>query len=311
MTDIIGIILALVFGIPSLITLWKVYSKNITLCEIDLLNLYNSVTKNIDGLNTFYNKKEISEHLFLFKGLLYCSGKNDITMQDISSNLKLELPKDSFWHEFKIVKCSDDFSPISSVKNKSVEFSFDLFKHGEYFYFEGLFESPEESNEKNKIQPKHRIANLGRVERLKSINLNSSKKNIIASLIGAALLLGMLYLTMIDISFKKFEFISKKGTLIESEISSIDTWNIEQKISKDYSLIDLLPSKLTKEYTFTSLKTKDKITIKARLKKNLDYYATIFFLALPAILIFLSFSELMVIIRTRGVRKVLKEINIT
>ncbi|MEM9548742.1 MAG: hypothetical protein AAGA77_22350 [Bacteroidota bacterium] len=308
MIELIGILFTVMFGIPSLITLWKVYSKSVSFCEVDKLNLHDAVTKNIEDLVITYKNEEISEHLFLYKGFFYCEGKSDITKQDILENFKIQLPNNSKWLECNIIEASDDFKPKLEVDGDTVKFNFELFKHREFFYFEGLFESPESRANKNLIKIKHRIANLGKVDQIDYKKLLEIPSDIIISLIISLGAFIMFYFMLLGTLFSEIELVDIDGNSLKEELVTLNSYEIKSSIEEEYSFFDLFPSKLTKEYKLRFMDSDEPILVKGKLEKGFEFYLRLIFLCMAVFTMLFSFISFLKYISKKGIIKKLDEI---
>ena len=184
LSDIINYGLQTIFGILSIVGLYytikQVFPSQLLFIEKDFISLYSSIVREINDIEIKYKGQSINEKLFLVKGFFHNNGLKDISKEDVDSKLKAIL-KNGNWLEVKITDKPEDSSFDAKIENNNeIEFDFTLLKRNESFSFEALAES-----ENQEIFFKHRIANVGKVKRIKISDLNvKSKQNIIYALIA-------------------------------------------------------------------------------------------------------------------------------
>jgi len=157
---IISSVLAIIFGLPTLIAFLKSKRTTIVYLEKENINLYNDVVSNFERLTIQYDGEEISDQLYLLRGKIICDGTNDITESD--NFIELNLKSDAKWLEFNIVAKSQGFDPGIRIENNKLVLKFGLFKTGEYVDFESIIQN----NEKPNINLHHRIPNIPNVSTL-------------------------------------------------------------------------------------------------------------------------------------------------
>lgn len=162
---LLGILFTIVFGIPGIIAFLRRYETKLVFIQEDLINLYDKVVKNIEGLKITYKKKPINEYIYLLRGVLFCLGKRDITREQIEKYLYFKIPKNSIWHDYKIISKTEDLKIDLKIEKEKLILKLGLFKDGEFLYLDGLFESHDPQVKENLITISHRIANIGKVKR--------------------------------------------------------------------------------------------------------------------------------------------------
>lgn len=167
---IIGIGLTILFGIIAIILARKkIYPAELLYIEDESLNLYDSVVKNITGLEITYKSQPIKENMFLLRGFLFKKGRKDIVPEMIESKLKISLPKNWIWHDSRTISKSEGLNVITTPNKNELVFDFGLFKNNEYIFFESLVEATEKEEFSKSIKFKHRIADTGKVTKEKTI----------------------------------------------------------------------------------------------------------------------------------------------
>jgi len=154
---IIGIALTVIFGVPSIISLFR--SGKITFVKEDSICLFDAVIKNFPPLKISYNDSPIAQNLVLLKGAIVNTGSKDITLAMVEKDLEAQLPDNFKWLNIAIVDKSKDLKVSPEIKDtRTLVFRFGLFRRKEFVRFEALIEVP------IKTDPK-----TGDVETLKDI----------------------------------------------------------------------------------------------------------------------------------------------
>lgn len=175
---IVGTILTIIFGIPSIIQLFKKPPSRLIIAVDEIINLYADITKNLEGIEVTYRGDLVNENVYLIKFFLFYYGDKDITKDQVSRKLYVELQKNSNWKTFLLIDKTDDLDIEFTLEEKKLLFDFDILKNKDFVYLHALCVI----NEK-KIKPSnifnvgHRIANVGKVEIL-NINDISAKESI-------------------------------------------------------------------------------------------------------------------------------------
>jgi uncharacterized protein (UPF0333 family) len=164
---IIGIVVTITVGIPAFIALQKERKTKLVFIQESLINLYHSVVKRFDEMTIKYKGNDIKENMFLLKGIIFCSGRKDITKDEITKSINFKTEEGAIWHDCKIISTTTDLQVENIISGNEIRFDFPLLKNKDYIYFEALGES-----KKSTYKISHRIANIESIE----INHPSSLK---------------------------------------------------------------------------------------------------------------------------------------
>ena len=219
---IVGTILTIIFGWPTLNNWLKSRPSEIIFVEDSRINLFNITNRDITGLEVTYNGNRISENSYLLKAFFLYQGKEDITNDKATKPLYLELPEDSIWHHYKIIKNSEDLEVTTELVKNRLYFDFDLLKNNDYFFFE-IFVEIKNTAPINNFKAGHRIVNVNPV---KKVNPNDT-----LGLPIVALFTGFLFL----VYFVPFMFFL--SNVLTSKSNGLDYY------SNDIELIYYLDSK--------------------------------------------------------------------
>lgn len=272
---IVGIFLTLVFGIPVLVTWIRKYPTELVFIKEEIINLHNKIVKNVNDLKIFYKGTQINEFIYLAKGFLLCRGKRDIIKDQIENSLRLCLPQNSRWLDYKLLKTSDDLKIDLHNEENELEFSFNLFKDKEYIYFHGLFESSNVNKLDSLIQFKHRIANVGPVKKIEASEYVKPYSKIIYYL-----WLCLVFLIII-VSLNNFFSIAKsnlKATYFNNGIQDSSYHHessIVNEVIDNYNYFQLMFDFKTKEY-----KLDGNLTVVYTLSNIIGQYVSLFILLL-------------------------------
>lgn len=174
------LVIAIAAGIPGYFALRKSEQSRIFFFEQDYINLYNRVVKTFNLINITYNSENINHALFLLRGIIYYTGKRDIPKSKVFKNLTFKLNKSEIWREVKIIKQSDDLNGNIRIENNELNFDIDLFKNGDYVYFEAIGEGDKH------FLISHRIENVSPIQTIdpkKYIDYSGSISNGLFSII--------------------------------------------------------------------------------------------------------------------------------
>ena len=304
---IIGIGFTVLFGITTIfLALKKIYPAELLYIEEESLNLYDSVVKNISGLNITYKSQPIKENMFLIRGFLFKKGRKDIVPGMIESKLKISLPKKWIWHDSNIISKSEGLI-IKTVPNENeLLFDFGLFKNNEYVFFESLVETTEEKGLSKSIKFKHRIADTGQVTKEKTVNYESPLRKI---RIFAFIILFLVINLLISISpgIDKYDLeqnILQKGIVISNRSYYLDHFSQIDKLGEqaleEHSLFHFLINTYSKDYVL-----EDKTIVSFRLITVLRLAIII-----SSLLIFVSgiliIRHTVWIVERRNIRRIIK-----
>lgn len=301
MLVLIGILLTVVFGILSIVAFYSQYVTKIVFIQEDLINLYDKVTRNIEELKITFKKKQINEYMYLLRGFLFCVGKRDITRDKIEKDLYIKLPEGSIWHDSKILSKSEGLKVnLESVNNK-LTIGLGLFKNEEFLYLEGLFESQKPEIGETLISFFHRIANIGKVERLELSYYKNPLKTIFQLLL-IPIVLSTFYIGILPLKLESYNLnpsFYKDGKPVQlpsdppPRIIKTDDgiqvvthrplkiFRLEEKAVKEHKYFDLVFNKNIKEY-----KLDDVYTVKFYMESKFDFYLFI----IVSFMIFISLA---------------------
>ncbi|QJW89400.1 hypothetical protein HNV11_08385 [Spirosoma taeanense] len=159
-SEIIGIVLTVVFGIPSVIGLLQSLPSRLTLLMDERLNLYSNVSKNIQGLDITFKGNKINKDFYLIKASFFYQGRKDVLKEQINQPLSLELPEGSIIHDFNILSKEQNLDITVEVRGNQLLFDFDLLKNSDYIYFQIFAEIGDFIEDK--LVARHRIANVNK-----------------------------------------------------------------------------------------------------------------------------------------------------
>lgn len=176
---IINIFLALIFGIPSIIAIFRINQTKIVYLEKQRINLKDDLLKNFDDLSIKYKGIEVQQNIYFLSGFLVCQGKKDIT--NGKNNLEIFIAENSKWLDFKIVSNSNGMKVQAEINKNRAQLNFDLFKTKEYIEYEAIIEI----NKNTKIKDTdsllgfhHRIPNIPSIIKF-NIEILKSSLNIL------------------------------------------------------------------------------------------------------------------------------------
>ncbi|QKZ12504.1 hypothetical protein [Spirosoma sp. KUDC1026] len=166
---IIGTILTIFFGVLSFVQSIKTPPTRLIFVIEEVINLYADITRNISGIDISYKGENVRGNLFLIKAYVFCFGDKDITKNDITKSLYIELDNNAKWKDCKIIRKTTDLDVNVDLSEKKIIFNTDLFKNEDFFCFQSLCDIDENQLSISKIFTiNHRIANIGKVNVIKS-----------------------------------------------------------------------------------------------------------------------------------------------
>ncbi|MCK4665011.1 MAG: hypothetical protein KAT68_19230 [Bacteroidales bacterium] len=159
---ILSIIATIFFGVFSIMGVYyyvrKKHPIEFIFYKEESIDLFNSVSKNLNDLKVIYKNAPIKENMYIIKGNIVHVGRRDITEVMIENPLIILFGKEAIIHEARILDTSPGLKASMTFENNVGEFVFKLFRRGEFIKFEILLECPNDIFEKNEIQFEHRIA---------------------------------------------------------------------------------------------------------------------------------------------------------
>lgn len=285
---IISIIIALILGIPSLITLFKINQTKVVYLEKQVINLKDDLLKNFNDLSIKYKGIEIEKKIYFISGFLVCQGKKDISTE--KSKINICIPENSKWLDYKIVSNSKDMVISKKIENNEVSLEFDLFKSKEFLEYEGIIEIKEEIelNKTNKLLKfHHRIPNIPTINKFNIETIKSSYFLLILSFIIAFMPLFAAYeynkLETYEITAYDTETDKELKTLYSSE----SLRSLEKKVAEETSGFKLFFDGKTKEFDIDLKEYYSKKKIKSVYFKSSDWgiFSWLFAIFLSALFI--------------------------
>lgn len=141
--------------------------------------LFDSIVKNMEGMEIFFEKKTIEPSLMFLKGSFYNSGSIDIDSKDIHQPLTIILPEKLKWKRVRVLETASGMNVASRIKGASeVEFNWDLLKKNEFIKFDALIDAsgykpPKEGTGlrslSKDIRFSQRIANLDKISTIQNV----------------------------------------------------------------------------------------------------------------------------------------------
>jgi len=210
---LLGIIITIIVGVMGIIYTYRIRNiPKITFLEQDFFSLFESIIKNMDGINITFENIQINPSLLMLKASFINNGTIDIDSSMVHEPLKIKLPENCKWKRIKITKASPNVNINFKMSDIVTEFDWDLLKRNEYFSFDALIEIIDNQKESieidneyivkiyEKISISHRITNLEKIneENLYSIMKSKRLKRLMFPLIST-LVLGLVLLTLIFI----------------------------------------------------------------------------------------------------------------
>jgi len=171
---LLGIIITVIVGVIG-IRIRKI--PKITFLEQDFFSLFESIIKNIDGINITFENIQVSPSLLMLKASFINNGTIDIDSSMVHEPLKIKLPENCKWKRIKITKTSPKVNINFKMSDVVTEFNWDLLKRNEYFSFDALIEIIDNLKESididneyikklsKKISISHRITNLEKINK--------------------------------------------------------------------------------------------------------------------------------------------------
>lgn len=210
---LLGIIITVAIGAIGIIYTYRIRNiPKITFLGQEFFSLFESIIKNMDGINITFENIQIGPSLLMLKASFINNGAIDIDSSMVHEPLKIKLPENCKWKRIKITKASQNVNVNFKMSDIVTEFSWDLLKKNEYFSFDALIEiiaSPKEPIDidyeyiqkiSDKIIISHRITNLEKIneESLYSIMRSKRLKKLMFPLI-TLLFMGLILLALIFI----------------------------------------------------------------------------------------------------------------
>ena len=244
---LLGIIVTIMIGAMGINYTHRIRNiPKITFLEQDLFSLFESIIKNIDGINVTFENIQVDSSLLMLKASFINNGTIDIDSSMVHEPLKIKLPENCKWKRMKITKRSPKVNINFKMGDVVTEFTWDLLKRNEYFSFDALIEiidGPKQSididdeyTEKisEEISISHRINNLEKInkENLYYSIMKHRRLKDRMFLLGMTLALGLLLLASVfifpDQSLKDTHYVIKdlKNNNMEIKLTYLKNDNI-------------------------------------------------------------------------------------
>ncbi len=308
---IIGIVITLIVGLPSLKAIFNINKTQIVYLEKQLINLRDDLLKNFEDLSIKYKGVEVKKNIYFISGFFVCQGKKDIS--STGNKINLILPESWKWLDLKIVSTSKGMSVSREFIEKKVSLSFDLFKTKEFIEYEGIIEIDEEIKKEQiskLLEFHHRIPNISKIKKFNIENLKSGGALLIVSLFFflISFLIAYEYNTINELELNTF------NAETNEEISTISYENIEnlrKKIANERSGIILLIEERTeifpvKEYDVFSRTTINSVYFKLDDWETEDSITSVIFVAFFILSILLIIASIQVIYYRKKYLKLIK-----
>jgi len=172
---IITIVITLILGIPSIITIFRISQTKIVYLEKQIINLKDDLLKNFDQLSIKYKGIEIQQNIYFVSGFLVCQGNKDISNE--KNYVEIYIPENSKWLDINIVSNSKGMKIQKQIVDNKAQINFDLFKNKEYIEYEAIIEIDSESKKRSSnsiLEFHHRIPNVPSIQKFNIETLKSS-----------------------------------------------------------------------------------------------------------------------------------------
>ncbi len=278
---LLGIIVTIMIGAMGIIYTRRIRNiPKITFLKQDLFSLFESIIKNIDGINITFENIQVNPSLLMLKASFINNGTIDIDSSMVHEPLKIKLPENCKWKRIKITKTSPNVNINFKMSDAITEFNWDLLKKNECFSFDALIEiidNPKESIDvdseyieklSEKISISHRITNLEKInkENLYSIMKSNKLKRLappLILLIITGFLLLILNLAFPGQSLKNIHYIIKdlKNNNMEIKLVYLKNDNILIKSIDNEYKEELTVDEFVKKYNIPLKVVENKIVL--------------------------------------------------
>ena len=165
---VLGIVATIIFGLLGILYVLKYRDRvSLSYMEEDCIPLFESIVKNMEGIDIRYENQRISPSVALLKGCFINTGNKDIDQSIIHEPVSLLLPEKNKWLKAMVVSTSPRVGAKINTKANVLELSWDLLKKNEFIRFDALIQAEEAIVDRvgSKIAFTQRITNLDKVER--------------------------------------------------------------------------------------------------------------------------------------------------
>ena len=176
---ILGIIIAVVFGVLGIIFFLKrKFKGKLNLIIDESIGLYDSVVKNIEGLEIIYNNEPIKENMYLLKIFMINSGEMDLTKEMTEKYPCIGFGDNSKIHKTSIIGKSSELKVNIEVENNNIKIENGLIRREEYLYIEALIET-NKGSKLDDISFHYRISEFDETQPIVKSNLSRTSKFIL------------------------------------------------------------------------------------------------------------------------------------
>lgn len=257
----LSIFFVILFAILIIILLirWRYPGKLIYMGE-EVINLFDSIVKDINNLKISYNNKLIKENMYLIRGFLFNTGKKDISKEMIEKKINIKLPKGNIWHDARVISSSEDLSSNLEVLNNKIIFNLGQFRINEFIYFEAIAETSDKKLFNNKMNFEHRIVDIGKIKQFQIISISNILSTCLLCLIIICIVINVGFLD----EFHARDFYLKEKILIEEKGKFVQCNNYKKDRNFDDSKIEFYKEKVVNEYNYLNylillIKSKSKL----------------------------------------------------
>ncbi len=175
------------------------------------MNLYDSIVKNIDGMEILYKKKPIKDSINLIQLFIMNLGSKDLSKLEIEKHPTINFSEDSVIHSASILSKSESLFVNAKLEDqKDIILDTKILKSEEYLLVEALVET--QNPIQDSINVDYRIANFEKAELLDHDNL---KKHILELKSIAVLVFFVLSIIFGFSYFNDVHLIKKEDVVLE------------------------------------------------------------------------------------------------
>lgn len=219
--ELLGIIITIVFGLPSIIALINHRKeKTIRYWHVETESIFSEKINEVSNLKVFYHDVQINENIIILKTVIENNGKKDIDKSIVYEPFTIDFEKSIELLEVEVMNSPCKVNAIK--KQNSIICNWDLLKKKEFIILKIILKNTEkEKNLKscellNKYSNVHfRITDLSEPKKINYTNSISNK--IDYSVFAMPLMLFILSIFMIIISIVQKPYIIKYCDEVSSE----------------------------------------------------------------------------------------------
>lgn len=219
----ISIILTIVFGIISVISLIyairaKMYPCRLDFYVNDLVRIVSTKAGKYDSIKLYHNQKEV-KNVFYLKCFFICSGEDVSLPDNLEHGIQINLPSGYNWlevHGQERTRGLDDVKlDIDEMASNKLHISCPLIKRKELYSFEAYISGESDDYmSPTKITIYHRLKDFGKIQikQVDTKNIESAKQNLTAK--GIIYLFALLYMGLLlvhTLYTKPMRFVEKEN----------------------------------------------------------------------------------------------------